>query len=177
MPLPPGPPSWNHTRTRGPLPSPPWNSCRHPTPCLVETRPLGFLLRDFKCEAVFVPTGTQSVQACAFKRQYSPYICCVLLQRTVIFQCLVEDRIWTKQSLKVFLRVCVCVYVTHEASRTTHSVCVSENNYCHWHSVSENSFFSESREEKREISHLFTLFCTVLHLSLDHLTVAYTKRD
>ena len=179
-PLPPGPPSWNHTRIRGPLPSPPWNSYRHPTPCLVETRPLGILFRDFKCEAAFVPASTQSAQACAFKRQYSLYICCVFLQRTVTFQCLVGDRIWTKQSLKVFLRVCVCVCVCvrHPKQAELPTVSVFQRTIIAVGTVFQRTVLFQSHERKSVRFHIyFVPFCTVLYLSLDHLTVVYTKRD
>ena len=53
--------SWTHSKTQGPLPSPPWNLPRLPTSSLWIIRYPGPLRRDFQCEAIIVPTGTQSV--------------------------------------------------------------------------------------------------------------------
>ena len=110
----------------------------------------------------------------AFKRQYFPCVCCIPLQRTVLyFSVSSRGRIWTKWSLKSIL-VCVCARDTLAKTELPTVHLIFQRTIVPSSAVYENVFFFRAHERKSENLHIFThCFCTCM---FDHLTVVYTSR-
>ena len=89
--------------------SPPWNRCRLPTPCLVKTRPLGFLSSRLQVRGRNCTTRYPKCSSVRFSKDRNRRIFAVFLSENSLFpKCLVGDHIWTKPVIKVLLCVCVC---------------------------------------------------------------------